>query len=339
MIDSYCSTAQNKGNAWPRLLGDIGGTNARFAWQERQGADLSQVRVLLCNEFFTLNDAIHAYLDQTGLELPDWAAFGIANPVIADEVRMTNHHWNFSIESTRKQLGLSRLMILNDFTALALALPYLSDSNKVLVGEPGRADNGAIALIGPGTGLGVSGLLPIASGRWLPIVGEGGHVSLSASNPEEFAVVSCLQAQYEHVSAERVLSGQGLLNIYSSLIQVRGVSGETPPKPSELLSLAISGRDILARDTLNMFFGFLGSVAGDLALTLGARGGVFVGGGIAPRVKDLFLKSSFRPRFEAKGRFKDYLRDIPTWLIDAPISPALIGASVALDQGKNVSFD
>lgn len=324
-------------NAWPRLLGDIGGTNARFAWQEAEGEQLSQVRVLPCAEFETLHDAIFAYLDETARKPPDWAALGIANPVIGDQVRMTNHHWSFSIESMRKRLGLSRLVVLNDFTALALALPFLPNSNKVLIGEFEQGEAGPIALIGPGTGLGVSGLLPIASGGWVPIVGEGGHVSLSAFNPEEFAVVSCLQTKFEHVSAERVLSGQGLLNLYSALVQVRGLRAETPSRPSELLGLASAGSDLVAQDTLRMFFGFLGSVTGDLALTIGARGGVFVGGGIVPRVRDLFLQSSFRLRFEAKGRFKDYLRAIPTWLINAPISPALMGASVALDQKTGIS--
>jgi glucokinase len=222
---------------------------------------------------------------------------------------------------------------LNDFTALALALPHLPASSRWSVGPVSQAPAlGPIGLIGPGTGLGVSGLMPVpGNGRWVPIVGEGGHVTLSASTAEEFAVITQIQRRYGHASAERAVSGPGLVDLYHALSQVRGSPSTEITAPAQVLELALQEGRSLAGDALDLFCGFLGSVAGDLALTLGARGGVYIGGGIVPRMKSRFAQSSFRTRFEAKGRFAAYLRDIPTWVIDAPVSPALMGASLALD--------
>lgn len=331
MIDSVSDSNVAAESSWPRLLGDIGGTNARFAWQQAHSSEITHVRVLPCADYPTLLDAIFQYLEQTGLEVPTWAAFGIANPVVSDQVSMTNHHWQFSVEQTRRKLNLQRLLVLNDFTALALALPDLPVHSKIQVGGGETLVNAPIALLGPGTGLGVSGLVRVpGTWSWVPIIGEGGHVTLSASTAEEFAVVSALQERFQHVSAERVLSGAGLVSLYQALAKVRDVASVPIESPSEIVALAQKDRDAFAREVLEMFFGFLGSVAGDLALTLGARGGLYVGGGIVPRVKERFLNSCFRERFESKGRFRSYLEAIPTWLIDAQISPALIGASRAL---------
>jgi glucokinase len=320
-------------SSYPRLLGDIGGTNARFGWQAEEGGEIAQILVLPCAEHAGLVDAVQAYLKQAGLPRPACAALGMALPVSGDLVRMTNHHWRFSIAQVREQLGLQRLLVLNDFTALALALPHLPASSLLAIGpvcEP--AQPAPMGLIGPGTGLGVSGLMPQpGSGRWLPLAGEGGHVSLSASTPEEFAVVEELQRRYGHASAERAVSGAGLLNLYQLLSQLRGGQSMVLRTPAQVLEQALLEERGLASDALEMFCGFLGSVAGNLALTLGARGGIYIGGGIVPRFKERFARSSFRARFEAKGRYQSYLQGITTWLIDAPVSPALLGASLALD--------
>jgi len=331
----FITRDQRRGDhaAHPRLLGDIGGTNARLGWQAGEGAEIEQIHVLPCAEYASLSDAIEAYLKVTGLSRPACAALGMALPVSGDLVRMTNHHWRFSISAVREQLGLHRLLVLNDFTALALALPHLPPSSLLQIGplcEP--VSLAPVGLIGPGTGLGVSGLVPVpGSGRWLPLAGEGGHVSLSASTAEEFAVVEQLQRRYGHASAERAVSGTGLLDLYQLLSQIRGGQSMVLRSPAEVLEQALLVPAGLASDVLEMFCGFLGSVAGDLALTLGARGGIYIGGGIVPRFKERFAQSSFRARFEAKGRYASYLRAIPTWLIDAPQSPALLGASLALD--------
>lgn len=327
------NTGSHAYSSAPRLLADIGGTNARFGWQVEAGCEITHIRVLPCGEHAGLTEAIAAYLAQTGLPRPACAALGMAVTVTGDAVAMTNHHWKFSVGDVRQRLGLQRLLVLNDFTALALALPHLLASSKTPVGPACQAAASApIGLIGPGTGLGVSGLMPVpGQARWVPIVGEGGHVSLSASTPEEFAVITQIQRRYGHASAERAVSGPGLVDLYHALSQVRGSPSTEVTTPAQVLELALQEGHSLAADALDLFCGFLGSVAGDLALTLGARGGIYIGGGIVPRMKARFVNSPFRARFEAKGRFAAYLRDIPTWVIDAPVSPALMGASLALD--------
>ena len=320
---------------YPRLLGDIGGTNARLGWQTHESAEMSHVQVLLCADHASLLVAVQHYLQQQGLSAPPCAAFGIANPVTGDQVTMTNHHWSFSVKALREDLGLARLLFLNDFTALALSLTQLPEAHKQQIGGGQSVPDAAIGLVGPGTGLGVSGLLPAgSSNRWLPIAGEGGHVSLSAATAAEFAVIQQLQKRYGHVSAERVLSGAGLVDLYHALCAIQGGPGLEITTPAEVLALAQTAAASTATETLEIFCGFLGSVAGDLALTLGARGGLYIGGGIVPRLGARFAASPFRARFEDKGRFQAYLKEIPTWVIQSPVSPALLGASQALSLGS-----
>ena len=316
---------------YPRWLGDIGGTNARFGWQEYEGAAISHVQVLPCAEFASLCEAAQSYLAQQGLAAPQCAAFGIANPVTGDAVTMTNHHWQFSVQALRQGLGLARLVLLNDFTALALALTELPPQQLLQIGGGLAADDGAIGLIGPGTGLGVSGLLPLGhQNKWIPIAGEGGHISLSASTEREFAVIQHLQQRYGHVSAERVLSGSGLVDLYHVLCHLEHGQGLEITTPAQVMERALAEPSSTAHQALDMFCGFLGSVAGDLALTLGARGGMYIGGGIVPRMVDRLERGPFRTRFESKGRFRSYLQNIPVWVIRSPVSPALQGASQAL---------
>jgi glucokinase len=316
---------------YPRLLGDIGGTNARFGWQTHEAAEISHVQVLPCAEHASLMDAVQHYLQQQGFAVPPCAALGMANPVTGDHVAMTNHHWTFSVQSLREGLGVARLLLLNDFTALALSLPQLPEAQKQQIGGGQAMPHAAIGLIGPGTGLGVSGLLPVGqTQQWLPMAGEGGHVSLSAANANEFVVIQQLQKRYGHVSAERVLSGVGLVDLHHALCEIKGGPGQDISTPAEVLERAHEAPLSTANEALNLFCGFLGSVAGDLALTLGARGGIYIGGGIVPRLGTRFEASPFRARFEDKGRFKTYLKEIPTWVIHSPVSPALQGASQAL---------
>lgn len=318
--------------AYPRWLGDIGGTNARFGWQDSATSPISHVQVLPCAEHASLVDAGLTYLQAQGLSRPACAAFGIANPVTGDQIAMTNHHWKFSIQATREALGLPRLLLLNDFTALALALPELPREQLRQVGLGQAAPQAAIGLIGAGTGLGVSGLLPLGhQDKWLPIAGEGGHVTLSAGNAQEYAVIEHLRVRYGHVSAERVLSGPGLVDLYHALCELQDGQGREITTPAEVMERAEALPQSKAALALDMFCGLLGSVAGDLALTLGARGGIYIGGGIVPRLGERFDRSPFRQRFENKGRFRSYLAAIPTWVIQSPISPALQGASKALN--------
>jgi glucokinase len=316
---------------FPRLLGDVGGTNARFALQEAPGAQPSQIVTYRGVDYPTFDDAILTYLAQVTGPKPRQGAIGIANPIVGDHVQMTNSTWSFSIEGVRAKAGLDRFLVINDFTALALSLPTLAPEHLRQIGG-GTADaTAAVGLIGPGTGLGVSGLVRTDGGkRSVPLGGEGGHVSLAPDHPREDAVVARLRARFGHASAERALSGPGLVNLYEALCGIDGVAARALD-PATVSSEAMAGKDPRCVEAVDMFFALLGSVAGNLALTLGARGGVYIGGGIPPRLGDWIDRSGFRERFVAKGRFRGYLEQIPTWLIHAETSPALIGAANALD--------
>lgn len=321
------------GHEGVRLLADIGGTHARFARQRAAGEPLEAIGVLPVADFARLEDALRFYLEQWPAAAPvHSAAIAIANPVLGDAVHMTNHHWGFSQAALRAELGLRRLRVINDFTALALALPDLPAAHRRQVGG-GRGDaKAAMALIGPGTGLGVSGLLPDGRGGWCPLQGEGGHVSLPSPQDErERLVFQGLRQRHGHVSGERICSGEGLLGCFQLLCAAEGVAANGVDTPAAVTEAALRQRHPQAVAALELFCAQLGALAGNLALTLGARAGVYIGGGIVPRLGDWFHASPFRARFEAKGRFADYLRPIPVWVITAPESPALLGAARCLD--------
>ncbi|MBV8617706.1 MAG: glucokinase [Curvibacter sp.] len=317
-----------------RLLADIGGTHIRLAWQATEQAALSDIRVLQCADYPDVEQAIRAYLKEVGAPPPRQAAFGMANPVTGDEVRMTNHSWRFSQRALREALGLERLLVINDFTALALSLPTLTPDLLRQVGGASAVPGAAIGLVGAGTGLGVSGLV-FAPGSALgtPLSGEGGHVTLAPETRLEFDILEHLQQRYGHVSAERVVSGPGLVDLYHALRSLRNAGGTEVTQAAQVSQRALQDGEPLALEALSLFCGFLGNVAGSLALTLGARGGVYIGGGIVPRLGDWFDQSPFRARFEAKGRFRAYLAEIPCWVIDARANPALQGVARALSAG------
>jgi glucokinase len=334
---AHCERLEDQ-PTWPRLVADIGGTNARFAWLSGPGEALEHVMVLPGAEFDGPLQAIESYLAQTGLPRPACAALGTANPVHADEVQMTNLHWRFSVETLRQQLDLRTLLVLNDFTALVLAIPGLDPQCVHPIGPVLQGKSAVIGLLGPGTGLGVSGWIPASgSAQGGAIMGEGGHVTLAATHDLEYDVIRQLRQRYGHVSAERVLCGTGLVDLFHALATISGQPGSEVTTAAQVLSLGLGDASPLARQALELFCGWLGSVAGDLALTLGATGGIYIGGGIAPRLREFLSQSDFRQRFEAKGRFQNYLQAIPTWLIDAPVSPALDGAARALDMQIEVT--
>ena len=314
---------------YPRLLGDIGGTNARWAWQPAAGAALQDISVLPCNASASLQESAASYLSDRGAQRPRSAAMGVATAVTGDEVSMTNNAWSFSIAAFKQGLGLEHCLVINDFTALAMSLPALQSSDLLAIGGGAAIANSPIALIGPGTGLGVSGLLPDAQGAFSPLSGEGGHATVAAADDLESAVLACLRRRFGHVSAERVLSGAGLINLYQAVSELNGKLPQAR-EASDVTDKALAQSDADCVRAVQLFSSFLGNVAGNLALTLGARGGLYVGGGIVPRLGASFDARLFRQRFEEKGRFQDYLRPIPTWIITAS-TPALIGASRALD--------
>ncbi len=310
----------------PRLLADIGGTNARFALH-REGR-IEHVRVLRCADFPGLADAVRRYLRDAGVDGVRHAALGIATPVAGDQVRMTNHHWSFSIAATRDALVLQTLLVLNDFTALALALPDLPGAELLRVGPPvAPAAQGTRGVIGPGTGLGVGALVPLGR-RFMALAGEGGHVSFSPADEREVALWRFAQARHGHVSAERLLCGAGLRLIHDWLSAEAGRDGATIDAAG-ITRAALEHADPTSVEALALFCRLLGTAAGNLALTVGARGGVYIGGGIVPRFAEFFARSGFRARFEDKGRFRNYLADIPTYLIRDPW-PGLRGVARAL---------
>ena len=314
-----------------RLLADIGGTNARFAWQAAPGAPITDVQVLPGAQYPTLQAAMLAYLDGLGRGTPAAVAIAIANPITGDQVRMTNHDWAFSQSAVKAEFGLRTLRLLNDFTALALALPDLPAAELRQVGGGAAVPGVAMGLVGAGTGLGVSGLLPDGRGGWVPLEGEGGHVTLPATTARERVVMDGLIRRYGHASAERVCSGQGLVDTCAILCEADGVTAQGLDSASAVSAAALQAGHPQALETLNIFCAMLGSVAGNLALTLGARGGVYVGGGIVPRLGAWFDASPFRERFENKGRFTALLQGMPVRVITAAQSPALLGAARALD--------
>lgn len=317
-----------------RLLADIGGTNARFAWQAAPGAPITDVQVLPGAHYPTLQAAMHAYLDGLGRGAPAAVAIAIANPITGDMVRMTNHDWAFSQSAVKAEFGLRTLRMLNDFTALALALPDLPAAELRQVGGGEAVPGVAMGLVGAGTGLGVSGLLPDGHGGWVPLEGEGGHVTLPATTARERIVMDGLIRRYGHASAERVCCGQGLVDTCAILCEADGVTVQGLDSASAVSEAALKAGHPQALETLNIFCAMLGSVAGNLALTLGARGGVYVGGGIVPRLGAWFDASPFRERFDNKGRFTGLLQGMPVWVITSAQSPALLGAARALDRHR-----
>ncbi|MDT7834206.1 glucokinase [Aquabacterium sp. OR-4] len=329
---------------FPRLVADIGGTNARFGWIEAPGAPVSLVRTLSVPAFAGPGEAARSYLDDLATQqggawrAPRHAAFAVATAVAGDRVAFTNSHWDFSREAVRQALGVEQLLMLNDFEALALSLPCLGAAqlrcpDGRLPRAPGHAAPGTpapLAVVGPGTGLGVGAVVHTRQG-WVALPGEGGHATLAAGHALEAEVIGVVRRQFAHVSAERLLSGIGLPLLHQALGEVHGQPVAAPWSAEAIVNGALAGDQALCGDTVDLFCALLGSFAGNVALTLGARGGVYIGGGIVPRFADRFFASAFRERFEAKGRFQAYLAAIPTALITDTLA-ALTGGALAIEQ-------
>ncbi len=312
-------------SARAHLLADIGGTNARFAI-ELAPHRFDAVAVLPCADYPTLGDAMRAYLSGSGRQYAEsvrHAAIAIANPVDGDIVSMTNHHWSFSIASLRQDMGLETLLVVNDFTALAMALPHLQPHQRTQVGGGLAVAGRTIGLVGPGTGLGVSGISPVGQ-HWAALASEGGHASFAPFDDTEDTLLRELRSLHGHVSAERLLSGAGIEFIHRTL------AGESLAA-AEITRRAMAGTCAACARSVDVFCGVLGGVAGNVALTLGALGGMYIGGGIVPRLGQLFERSPFRARFEAKGRLGGMVARIPTYLITEEY-PAFLGVSAMLSE-------
>ncbi|MGZ8288241.1 MAG: glucokinase [Telluria sp.] len=312
----------------PRLLADIGATHARLALEMAPG-EFGAVRVLRCDDFEGIVPLLRFYLaDHAGIAL-NHAALAVANPINGDRVRMTNRAWEFSTDAVRRELGLHTLLIVNDFTALAMALPGMKPGDLMQVGQGTPAANAVVGVLGPGTGLGVSGVIPTADG-FVTLGSEGGHVNFAPADEREFAILQFAWKEWPHVSNERLISGPGMEIIYRALALRNGVDAPARSSP-DIITGALEQDDPLCLEVLECFSGMLGGAAANLAVTLGAFGGIFIGGGIVPRMKEWFAHSPFRARFEAKGRFSSYLADIPTYVITTP-HPALRGVATILSE-------
>lgn len=357
--------------AAPRLVADIGGTHARFALSAGPGAAPGQQRTLACADHPSLAAAAAAYLADAGRPPVREACFAVAGPVAGDRIAFTNRAWSFSVAETRAALRLTRLEVVNDFEAQARALPLLSAAELRAVGGGVADPEAPRVVLGPGTGLGVAALVR-AGRRWVPVPGEGGHVSLSPMNAREAAVLARLWQRWDHVSAERLVSGPGLQLLWLTLRALDGQPPREAPAPEEITRRALASTagsdpaakavgsdpavaepavavaaamgsdpavpdpgvpaaDAFSGEALALFCALLGTVAANVAVTLGARGGVYLGGGIVPALGAWFDASPFRARFEHKGRFSAYAAAIPTWVITAP-DPALRGAAAVLDE-------
>ncbi|MGA8653557.1 MAG: glucokinase [Xanthobacteraceae bacterium] len=311
------------------LIGDIGATNARFSLVE-PGGKTSPAHVYALNDYPSLPDAIEAYLAETAPpENPVQAVLAVASPVTGDQVTLTNHPWTFSVKALRAQLGLRRLQVVNDFAANAVAVPHLGENDRLQIGGGATVKDAPIGVIGPGTGLGVSAFVPSADGGAM-IAGEGGHITMAPATAQESAILDLMRSRFDHVSAERLLSGPGLVNLYNTLCELSGTPAASY-SAEQITNPGIWNADPRTREATSLFCAMLGTVAGNLALTLGARGGIYISGGIVPRMSAFFAQSEFRARFEAKGRLSEYVAAIPTYVITRPL-PVLLGAAALLQH-------
>ncbi len=317
----------------PLVVADIGGTNARFGWVERPGRPADHIRCVATSDFEGPAQAMRHYLDGLPLEVQQRAqrdgleaGWALATTVNGDEVAMTNNRWRFSRRQEATALGLAALHVFNDLEALACSLPHLGAHQVRSWDERLPTLDGALAVIGSGTGLGVAGMVPAGSG-WQALPGEGGHATLSAHDDFEESVLRQARGHWPHVSAERLLSGIGLPLLHECVGRASGWQAHAL-SAEDVVERGLRG-DSRARRTLEVFCAMLGSFAGNVALVLGARGGVFIGGGLVPRLGELFFTSDFRRRFEDKGRFANYLSRVPTVLIQ-DTTAALHGVSAAV---------
>jgi glucokinase len=321
------NSAPSASESW--LVGDIGATHARFGLVSPD-AKLLHSRTLSDEDYPTIEDALAAFLAERGeLPMPRQGAIAIASAITGDRVAMTNHPWSFSVQEVKARFAFERFEVINDFTALALALPHLGPEDRQAVGGGAAAAGAPLGVLGPGSGLGASGLVPCGK-SWIALTGEGGHATMAPATDRESAVLDRMRQHFDHVSAERALSGRGLVNLYNALAVIDGkpAKGYTA---AQITDLAIRAEDPLCIETTTMFCAMLGTIAGNLALTLGARGGVYIGGGIVPKLGRTFLDSPFRERFEAKGRLRSYLAPIPTFVVTHPL-PAFLGCAALLAE-------
>jgi glucokinase len=307
------------------LLGDIGGTNSRFGLIELGAMEVGDVEVLKNDNFKGLEAAISHYLEKRGITELAAAAVDVAAPVDRHMITLTNRDWTFSAESLRKAAKARRFRLLNDFEALAWSLPHIKSEDLVQIGGSINPKPQVKVVLGPGTGLGMATLAPLPQGGWMPIPGELGHITLPINTAEELALKDALVGKDAFAEVEDVLTGPGLLALYKAISK-----HPTHEKPEAVLQAALDGGDADAKKALDHFMTFLMRLAGDAAMALQARGGVYLAGGIAPSLAMQLQKPKYRTVFEDKGRIADVMKPIPLFVITDPF-PAFKGCAAALN--------
>ncbi|MEM6161763.1 glucokinase [Erwinia sp. P6884] len=310
------------------LVGDVGGTNARLALCDVENGAVSHAKTFSTADYDSLEAVIRFYLDEQKQAVTD-GCIAIACPITEDWVEMTNHDWAFSTSKMKANLGFDHLEIINDFTAVSMAIPMLSEDDIMQFGGSAPVKDKPVAVYGAGTGLGVAHLVHVDK-RWVSLPGEGGHVDLAANSDEEDMILEVLRAELGHVSAERVLSGAGLVNLYRAIVKSDNRVPENL-KPKDVSQRALDDSCTDCRRALALFCVMMGRFGGNLALTMATFGGVYIAGGIVPRFLEFFKASGFRAAFEDKGRFRDYVQNIPVYLITHD-KPGLLGAGAHLRQ-------
>lgn len=310
------------------LVGDIGGTNARFALCALNNGYISHTKTFLTSKYKNLETVIKIYLNEQKKRIKS-SSIAIACPIKGNWIEMTNHNWAFSIKEIKKTLNFQYLEVINDFTAVSMAIPMLSKIDVIQFGGQKSLKDRPIAVYGAGTGLGVAHLVHVDK-KWVSFPGEGGHVDFAPNSEEEDLILEILRPELGHVSAERLLSGMGLVNLYRAIVKSDRRIPENL-KPHDITNRALSDVCIDSRRALSLFCVIMGRFGGNLALTMGAFGGVYIAGGIVPRFLDFFKASGFRAAFEDKGRFRDYVKNIPVYMIKHD-HPGLLGAGAYLRQ-------
>ncbi|MDQ0325049.1 glucokinase [Rhodopseudomonas julia] len=322
--------------AFPVLLGDIGGTNARFALLPGRDEEVLHFAPVRTGDFPSIESAVGAAVfDKTDIR-PRSALFALAGPIDGDEVDLTNAEWVIRPRDVMAATGISDIALLNDFEAQALAISALDDPcmTTEAIGPELATEANCRVVLGPGTGLGVAGLV-YASGLWTPVPGEGGHVALGPDADDEFPIWPHIEKEGGRISAEALLAGRGIPRLYRAVAAARGLAAELST-PAEVTNAALGGQDPLALATMTLYCRLLGRVAGDLALVFMATGGVFIAGGIAPRIALLLKEGEFRRAFEAKYPHENLMRQIATRLITAS-QPALTGLAAFARAPENFS--
>ena len=310
------------------LIGDIGGTNARFALADPGSPGFTADRTVRCDDYESADVAIKHYLDAVGAKSPGVICLAAAGPIFDRRVRFTNNHWEISTDELGAEFSIEAVRLLNDFEAIAYSVPFLAPEDCMPIGLPEAgpldAENYMVGVIGPGTGLGAVGFCKHGD-VLLPIAGEGGHGGFAPETQVQIDILKALRERFDRVSSERLVSGPGLQNIYWALMRIHG-DKRANLAPAEIFRAAIDNTDPLAAEAVQMFFEVFGQVAGDLALTLGAEDGIFIAGGISKRYPDVLRNSRFRSGFENKGRHRSLMERIPTQLI-LHDQPGLLGAA------------